>query len=56
MIWIYIGIAVKSPESHLARSHIARNQSHVARNFYHVAPYLESCRPKFHNAQKDPKI
>ena len=26
-------VPVKSPESHLARSHVARNQSHVARNF-----------------------
>jgi len=43
------GFTVKSPESHLARSHVARNQSHVARCF-------ESCRPKFHNAQKDSKI
>ena len=35
------GFTVKSPESHLARSHVAR--------------YLESCRPKFQNAQKDSK-
>ena len=26
------GFTVKSPESHLAPSHVARNQSHVARN------------------------
>ena len=35
-------ITVKSPESHLARSRVAR--------------YFESCRPKFHDAQKDSKI
>ena len=28
---------VKSPESHLARSHVARNLSHIARNFSYVA-------------------
>ena len=31
------GFTVKSPESHLARSHVARNLSHVARNFSYVA-------------------
>ncbi|RMX59791.1 hypothetical protein pdam_00007305 [Pocillopora damicornis] len=29
---------VKSPESHFARSHVARNLSHVTRNFSYVAP------------------
>ena len=28
---------VKSPESHVARSHVARNLSHAARNFSYVA-------------------
>ena len=28
---------VKSPESHLGHSHVARNLSHVARNFSDVA-------------------
>ena len=31
------GFTVKSAESHLARSHVARNLSHVARNFSYVA-------------------
>ena len=35
--YIY-SFAVKSPESHLARSRAARNLSHVARNFSNVAP------------------
>ena len=35
-------ITVKSPESHLTQSRVAR--------------YFESCRPKFHDAQKDSKI
>ena len=37
---------VKSPESHLARSHVARNLSHVARNFSYVARKKKSSRPK----------
>ena len=37
---------VKSPESHLARSHVARNLSHVARNFSYVARKKRSSRPK----------
>ena len=28
---------VKSPESHLGHSHVARNLSHVARNFSDIA-------------------
>ena len=35
----FTGITVKLPESHVARSRVARNQSHVARNSL-------SCRPK----------
>ena len=30
---------VKSPESHVARSHVARNLSHVARNFSYVEDF-----------------
>ena len=37
---------VKSPDSHLARSHVARNLSHVARNFSNVARKKKSSRPK----------
>ena len=40
---------VKSPESHLARSYVARNQSRVARNF-------NSSLPKFNHAQQHPNI
>ena len=40
------GFTVKSPESHLARSHVARNLSHVARNFSNVARKKKSSRPK----------
>ena len=28
----FLRITLKSPESHVARSHVARNRSHVARN------------------------
>ena len=37
---------VKSPDSHLARSHVARNLSHVARNFSNVARKKKSSRLK----------
>ena len=40
------GFTVKSPESHLARSHVARNLSHVARNFWLCRPKKKSSRPK----------
>ena len=43
------GLEVKSPQSHLARSYVARNQSHVARNVY-------SSHPKFYHAQQHPNI
>ena len=41
-----VGFIVKSPESHLARSHVAQNLSHVARNFNNVAQKKESSRSK----------
>ena len=37
---------VKSPDSHLARSHVARNLSHDARNFSNVARKKKSSRLK----------
>ena len=37
---------VKSPDCHLARSHVARNLSHVARNFSNVARKKKSSRLK----------
>ena len=37
---------VKSPESHVVRSHVARNLSHVALNFSNVARKKKSSRPK----------
>ena len=40
------GFTVKSPESHLARSHVARNLSHVARNFSYVARKKKSSPKK----------
>ena len=42
---------VKSPESHLARSHVARNPSHVARNFGNVTPKKVNS-PKETNTKK----
>ena len=56
----WLRFTVKSPESHLARSHVARdlshvdrnlshfarNLSHVARNFSYVTRKKKSSRPK----------
>lgn len=51
--------ATKEPNNRVAETgpygQLARNQSHVARNFSNVPRYLESSRPKFHNAQKNSK-
>ena len=43
---------VKSPESHLARSHVARNLSHVARNFSYVARKKKVKSPEETNTKK----
>ena len=44
---------VKTPESHLARSHVARNLSHVARNFSNVTRKNKSQVARRNNYQKD---
>ena len=41
----YSGFTVKSPESHLTRSYVARNQSYVARNFTMLNNILASLLP-----------
>ena len=43
---------VKSPESHLARSHVARNRSHLARNFSYVARKKKVKSPEETNTTK----
>ena len=43
---------VKSPDSHLARSHVARNLSHVARNFSNVARKKKVKSPEETNTKK----
>ena len=37
---------VKSPESHLGHSHVARNLSHVARNFLVTSPEILVTSPE----------
>ena len=58
--WILLGNSstfspspVKSLESHLARSHVARNLSHVARNFSYVARKKKSQVARRNKYQKD---
>ena len=46
------GELVKSPESHLAQSHVAQNLSHVAQNFSYVARKKKVKSPKETNAKK----
>ena len=46
------GFTVKSAESHLARSHVARNLSHVARNFSNVARKKKVKSPEETNTKK----
>ena len=47
------GELVKSPESHLARSHVAQNLSHVAQNFSYVTRKKKKVKsPKETNAKK----